>query len=68
MSTPSEPDAVKRIVSLISPKEAIIDQALQDLEKTFGRLDWRSPLLAFDRTRYYEREMGGPLVRTFASF
>jgi len=34
----------------------------------FGPVDWESPPLFFDRTRYYEREMGWPLHRRFISF
>lgn len=68
MSTPSEPDDVKRIASLISKDEEIVDRALLSMEALFGPVDWKSPMLPFDRTRYYEREMGGPLVRVFVSF
>ena len=68
MSTPSEPDAVQLIISVISTSEASMDGALQELEGAFGPKDWSSPLLAFDRTRYYEREMGGALLRKFFTF
>lgn len=68
MSTPSEPDPVKRIASLIAPKEKALDRAILDLVNLYGPTDWTSPLMPFDRTRYYEREMGGPLMRKFVSF
>jgi hypothetical protein len=68
MSSPSEPEDVKRIVSLISRERGSLDRALRELEPRFGPADWKSRLLPFDRTRYYEREMGGPLVRRFAAF
>lgn len=68
MSTPSEPDPVKRIASLIAAKEGILDRAISDLEHLYGPTDWVSPLMPFDRTRYYEREMGGPLARKFVAF
>ena len=68
MSIPSEPEEVKRIVSLISSDRGIVDRTLRELETGFGPADWKSPLLSFDRTRYYEREMGAPLVRRFAAF
>ncbi len=68
MSIPSEPEDVKRIVSLISSDRGIVDRTLRELETGFGPADWKSPLLSFDRTRYYEREMGAPLVRRFAAF
>jgi hypothetical protein len=68
MSTLSEPEDVKRITSLISPGEAGLYRMVEALEDLFGTADWRSPVLPFDRTRYYEREMGSPLVRVFVSF
>jgi RNA polymerase sigma factor (sigma-70 family) len=68
MSIPSEPEDVKRLVSLISRERNGVDRALQELEAGFGPADWKSPLLSFDRTRYYEREMGAPLVRRFVAF
>lgn len=34
----------------------------------FGPTDWVSHTLLFDRTRYYEKEMGWPLHRRFVSF
>lgn len=68
MSSPSEPEHVKRIASLISAEQGLVDRTLEELETVFGPADWKSPLLPFDRTRYYEREMGGPLVRRFAAF
>jgi hypothetical protein len=68
MSTPSEPDPVKRIASLIAAKEERIDRTISKLEDLYGPTDWVSPVMPFDRTRYYEREMGSPLVRKFAAF
>lgn len=68
MSTPRKPEPVKRIASVISPREADIDRVIGGLAEEFGPVDWVSPLLPFDRTRYYEREMGGPLFRKFMSF
>ncbi len=68
MSTLSEPEDVKRIASLIAADPDPLDRGVAELESVFGPVDWRSPVLAFDRTRYYEREMGGPLVRRFVTF
>ncbi len=68
MSHPSEPDPVKLIASLFSPEKEMLDRAAADMEVLFGPVDWRSPELYFDRTRYYEREMGWPLHRCFVSF
>ncbi|MFO7784699.1 MAG: DUF4416 family protein [Thermodesulfobacteriota bacterium] len=68
MSNRRDPDDVKRIASLISPEEEALDRMVAALEDMFGPADWRSSVLPFDRTRYYEREMGAPLVRVFVSF
>lgn len=68
MSTPSEADPVKLIVSLFSYEKSLIDAVISQLEGMFGQKDWISPELWFDRTRYYEREMGWPLHRRFITF
>jgi len=68
MSTPSEADDVKLVFSLFSSDKLLIDEVVNKLEEVFGPTDWISPWLFFDRTRYYEREMGWPLHRRFISF
>ncbi|MFZ7111905.1 MAG: DUF4416 family protein [Desulfatiglandales bacterium] len=68
MSIPTREDDVKLIASIFSPEESLIEAVLADLQDLFGPLDWKSEGLFFDRTRYYEREMGWPLYRRFASF
>lgn len=68
MSQPHEPDPVKLISSLFSPEKELIDTVIGDIVKIFGLVDWMSPELLFDRTKYYAREMGWPLHRRFVSF
>jgi len=69
MSIPKEPDDVKLICSIFSPEKSLIEKVLEeDLRKRFGDLDWISPELFFDKSRYYEKEMGWPLYRRFVSF
>ncbi len=68
MSRLTEPEDVQLICSLFSPEEGLVTQCLHELEGIFGPTDWVSPPLFFDRTRFYEREMGWPLHRRFASF
>lgn len=68
MSIPTEEDKVKLIASLFSPEETLIEVVLNELRDALGPTDWESPGLFFDRTRYYEREMGWPLHRRFVSF
>ncbi|MBN1277893.1 MAG: DUF4416 family protein [Deltaproteobacteria bacterium] len=68
MSHPYEPDPVKLIASLFSPDRVIIGSVIDILAEMIGPVDWISPDILFDRTRYYEREMGWPLYRNFISF
>jgi hypothetical protein len=68
MSVPRLPDDVKLICSLFSPEKGLLDLVITELEGVFGPIDWKSPEFIFDRTRYYEREMGGPLYRYFVAF
>ena len=68
MSHPHEPDPVKLISSLFSPERGCLDRGIGQLSGIFGPVDWLSPELPFDRTRYYAREMGWPLYRRFISF
>jgi hypothetical protein len=68
MSRPHEPDPVKLITSLFSPEKELINRIISELAGVFGRVDWISPELLFNRTKYYAREMGWPLHRRFISF
>ncbi len=40
---------------------------LERLREVFGAQDWVSPELPFTHTRYYDAEMGGPILRFFVS-
>jgi hypothetical protein len=68
MSHPREPDHVKLISSLFSPDDGLIDVVITQLAAIIGAVDWVSPVINFDRTRYYQKEMGWPLYRRFVSF
>jgi len=68
VSAPKEADAVKLVASLFSPEEKILEEVILELRAMHGSTDWVSPPLFFDRTRYYEKEMGWPLHRRFLSF
>ncbi len=68
MSTPCEAEDVKLITSLFSPQKDLIDSIVNKLETIWGPIDWVSPNLFFDRTRYYAEEMGWPLHRRFMTF
>ncbi len=68
MSKPRESDRVKLIASLFSSEKELIDQVIDELDGAFGATDVITPWLMFDRTRYYEKEMGWPLYRRFVTF
>ena len=68
MSTPSESDRVRLFSSLFSTEKDLIDKAIEELVELFGLPDVITPWLMFERTRYYEREMGWPLYRRFITF
>ena len=68
MSKPKEPDNVKLISSIFSPEKSLIMKIIEELEKRFGPIEWISPELFFDKSKYYAKEMGWPLYRRFISF
>lgn len=68
MSRPEIPPPAKLIASIIGCDATWIDRAIEALEREFGPCDFRSELMKFDQTDYYNREMGEGLVRRFVSF
>jgi len=68
MSQPEISNDVKLIMSLFSPEKELVLKVMQQLSDLYGETDWISPEIFFDRTRYYEKEMGWPLHRRFLSF
>lgn len=68
MSVPHRPPDVKLLASIFSAASARIDEAMTAMSEKYGRPDYISEPLAFDYTRYYEKEFGGSLTRRFISF
>jgi len=68
MSQPETSDDVKLIMSLFSSEKELVPKIMGQLSDIYGEADWTSPEIFFDRTRYYEKEMGWPLYRRFLSF
>jgi len=68
MSQPETSDDVKLIMSLFSSEKELVPKIMGQLSDSYGEADWTSPEIFFDRTRYYEKEMGWPLYRRFLSF
>ena len=63
------PEKVKLIIGLISNDEALLDKIGARLEKRLkNKIDFKSDVLDFAYTDYYDKEMGGPLKRRFLSF
>ncbi|MFH0919887.1 MAG: DUF4416 family protein [Fibrobacterota bacterium] len=62
------PTTIKTIAAVLTPDQAALEKALAELAPLFGPTDFTGPLLPFDVTDYYEKEMGGPLFRSIVSF
>ncbi|MCX5666334.1 MAG: DUF4416 family protein [Candidatus Omnitrophica bacterium] len=63
------PEKVKLIAGLISNDEALLDKMGALLEKRLrNKVDFNSPVIDFNYTDYYDKEMGGRLKRKFLSF
>jgi len=59
---------VKLVVGLLSNQRGRFSRIKIMLEKRYGPVDFVSPLLDFNHTRYYESEFGPDLKRIFYSF
>jgi hypothetical protein len=68
LSELTQPEPVKLFVGAFAADPRVLGEVEALLAGKFGLVDWRSPPLRFDRTRYYEKEMGWPLHRRFVAF
>lgn len=68
MGTPHRPLPVKLIVGFITRDPSAFHKATVILGRSLGRPDFESPSFAFDKTSYYEKEMGEGLERKFLSY
>jgi hypothetical protein len=68
MSTISAPLPVKLFVGMLSSGPAFFSACAEALSREFGPLDFQSPLIPWDHSRYYAREMGPDLLRQFIFF
>ncbi len=53
---------------MIAGQELLFKQAVKHFEKAYGPIDFTSDIAPFDKTSYYEQEMGQGLQRQFISF
>ena len=61
------PQKVKLFFGLLFPDEEILASAEKRLANDYGDIDLKSPIVPFDKTHYYEKEMGAVLFRRFVS-
>ena len=59
---------VKLFCGIIFSDRAVADRALSILGRKYGPADLVSPVFRFDKTDYYDEEMGAGLSRIFVSF
>jgi len=57
----------KLVVGMLSPGRRFFGMAEAALERQFGPIDFRSRVLPFEETDYYEKEMGKGILRKFVS-
>lgn len=65
MSRRKMPSLAKLLVSVIYREEERFVESRERLSARFGAVERTSGRFPFDRTDYYEREMGAPLFRRF---
>lgn len=63
-----DPGPAKLICGLLFNDSLKGKEAVSALEKTFGTVDFSSPLFPFDMTEYYNKETGNNIKRLFISF
>ncbi len=68
LSDLTQPEPVKLFIGAFAADPEVLREVEEILAVRLGTVDWRSPPLMFDRTRYYEKEMGWPLHRRFVAF
>ena len=65
----TRPEKVKLIIGLISSDEDLLIKTGSSLEKALrNKIDYASPVMDFNYTDYYKKEMGPLLKRKFLSF
>jgi hypothetical protein len=68
MSQPKDPMLAKLVVSVFLKEKDLIKSIAEELMEKFGAVDLVSKWMPFDRTTYYQSEMGSPLVRRMMVF
>ncbi|MCM8800825.1 MAG: DUF4416 family protein [Candidatus Omnitrophica bacterium] len=68
MGSIHKPQLVKLITGFIFKENKVLEKAITILERHFGKIDFKSEILPFTHTDYYEKEFGKDLRRNFVSF
>jgi hypothetical protein len=68
MAKPQEADPVKLFVAVLWSHEEALQKAVKRMEECWGPVDFVGPDRVFDRTDYYEQEMGININRRLLSF
>ncbi len=64
----SEPYFVKFLITILFSDSEKLRIAINELENSFGEIDFQSEYFIFDSSDYYQEEMGGEIKRVFLSF
>jgi hypothetical protein len=59
------PLPVKLFIGMLSPEPALFDTCAKILCEEYGPLDFESTILPWDKTAYYQDEMGTGILRKF---
>ena len=68
MGKAQRPQRVKLVIGMFTKDKKLFDKIEKFFIKEFGKTDYKSPVLLFDHTDYYKKEMGHPLKKRFISF
>ena len=68
MLTLQIPTKVKFICGFIYKDKLFYEKAILELQKSFGKIDFKSKDIPFIYTDYYTPEFGKPLIRNFIAF
>ena len=67
MWDPKEPKPAKLIVGMLAPDDRCLKAATDKLAATFGTVDLASDIWPFEKTSYYQKEIGTTILRQFVS-
>ncbi|MDP6685654.1 MAG: DUF4416 family protein, partial [Candidatus Omnitrophota bacterium] len=68
MEKAKKPKNVKLMIGMLAKNKNLFKWAEGSFIKEFGEIDYESPLISFNYTDYYKKEIGHPLKRKFISF